>query len=358
MPYRIAIVGTGWRTEFFLRVIAALPERFALAGVVTRDPSGRRDWARPWGAPPLYDSLATLAAAEAPDGVVVSVPASLATKPVEEAAGLGLPLLRETPAGMNLEDLRRMWALSQSGARIEVAEQYPFQPLHASRLALMREGLIGAPRLAEVSVGHGYHAISLIRNYLGKESEAVDVSAFQDVLTGLEGPGRGGAPAEPKVVDQYLQWGRFRFADALGLYQFDFEQYFSPIRSSRLLVRGTHGEIRDLEVRTADERGRIALGRLERIQTGMEGNLEGMALREIQFQGRRVWANPFFPARLSDEEIAIAECLRRFAGHADPATPSSYSLAAACEDRYLDLLWEQARDSGETVQWEPQPWTH
>src|SRR5436190_18611347 len=42
-PYRFAIVGAGWRAEFFFRIAAALPERFHIAGLVVRDPEkGRR----------------------------------------------------------------------------------------------------------------------------------------------------------------------------------------------------------------------------------------------------------------------------------------------------------------------------
>lgn len=355
MPYRLAIVGTGWRTECFLRVIAALPERFALAGLVTRDPAARQEWAKPWGSPALYENLPTLVAGEAPDGVLVSVPASAATGAVEEAAALGLPVLRETPAGSDLGNLRRMWELHRSGARIQVAEQYPFQPMHAARLALIGEGLIGGPRFARVSVGHGYHAASLIRRTLGKRFEPVEVSGFQDTLTGLEGPGRGGPPSSPKLVDQYLQWGRFRFGDAIGFYEFDFEQYFSPIRSSHLLVRGTHGEICDQAVRWADKEGRYGRGLLERVQSGVDGSLEAPGLREIQFGGRQIWTNPFFPARLSDEEIAIATCLDQFANGETGSMGDS--LASACEDRYLDLLWEQSRDSGQQVSWEAQSWS-
>ena len=31
------IVGTGWRSEFFLRIAAACPDKFRVVGLVTRD---------------------------------------------------------------------------------------------------------------------------------------------------------------------------------------------------------------------------------------------------------------------------------------------------------------------------------
>ena len=37
------IIGSGWRTEFFLRIAKELPERFKVAGVVTRtEASGKK----------------------------------------------------------------------------------------------------------------------------------------------------------------------------------------------------------------------------------------------------------------------------------------------------------------------------
>ena len=38
---RFAIVGGGWRAEFYLRVAAAIPERFGVSGVLARDATKR-----------------------------------------------------------------------------------------------------------------------------------------------------------------------------------------------------------------------------------------------------------------------------------------------------------------------------
>lgn len=40
-PTPFAIVGAGWRAAFFLRVAGALPERFRVTGVLTRDATRR-----------------------------------------------------------------------------------------------------------------------------------------------------------------------------------------------------------------------------------------------------------------------------------------------------------------------------
>ena len=50
-PYRFAIVGAGWRTEFFLRIAAAIPERFRLEGLVVRDAAKGQRLTKQWGTP-------------------------------------------------------------------------------------------------------------------------------------------------------------------------------------------------------------------------------------------------------------------------------------------------------------------
>lgn len=122
-------------------------------------------------------------------------------------------------------------------------------------------------------------------------------------------------------------------------------------------MRGTHGEIRNREIPYSTDYPHTALARLERINAGEEGNLEGLTLREILFQGRALYRNPYPCVRLSDEELAVSTALRRMAHGVATRTPGAcYSLADACEDRYLDLLMERAIASGEAVRSEVQPW--
>ena len=61
-PVVFGIVGGGWRTEFFMRVVRALPERFAVAAVVVRDAERGRAFERAWGVPTVrgHDDLLRL----------------------------------------------------------------------------------------------------------------------------------------------------------------------------------------------------------------------------------------------------------------------------------------------------------
>ncbi|MEZ0295033.1 MAG: Gfo/Idh/MocA family protein, partial [Candidatus Methylacidiphilales bacterium] len=160
----------GWRAEFYLRIARDLPELFPLAGVVARRPEVRDRLAREWNAP-VFSTVEELLERTSPGFIVSSVPWA-ANLPLIESLNDssrtdgGVPVLSETPIAPELDNLRKVAALVRAGARIQVAEQYIFQPLHAARLALIASGKLGPVREANVSAAHGYHGISLLRHYL------------------------------------------------------------------------------------------------------------------------------------------------------------------------------------------------
>jgi hypothetical protein len=84
-------------------------------------------------------------------------------------------------------------------------------------------------------------------------------------------------------------------------------------------------------------------------------NLEGAYLKGILCGDSWVYCTPFAPGRLSDDEIAIADCLRKMSDYVDGG-PDFYSLPEACQDTYLGLMIGQAILSGDPVLAEAQPW--
>ena len=63
-----------------------------------------------------------------------------------------MPVLAETPPAPDLKGLIQLSKDLPGNARVQVAEQYPFQPLHAARLALARSGKLGEITQAQISV--------------------------------------------------------------------------------------------------------------------------------------------------------------------------------------------------------------
>jgi hypothetical protein len=354
-PYRFAVVGAGWRAGFYLRVVAALGERFQLTGVVTRSQERAEEVKRALGvdaSPSLHD----LSQAERHDFVVLSVPRSATVEWLEELTDAGLPVLCETPPAADLSGLHRVSELLARGARVQVAEQYQYQPLHAARLAVTDGGLIGDVSMASLSVCHDYHAFSLMRRHLKVTGEPAVIRAAVLRSTVETGFGTSGPRPARGTAEEVRTVSFVEFGDRFGVYDFAGEQYFSYIRSPRVGLRGSIGEIADRDVRRLTGLDEPVTQELRREQTGEEGDLGGYSLRGISLGDRWVYRNPFPGARLSDDEIAIATCMEHMGRYA-AGGPPFYGLADASHDHYLSLCLRQAAATGEPVRTEPQPWT-
>jgi predicted dehydrogenase len=348
------IVGRGWRSEFFLRIARELPDRFEIAGLVTRDAEVGRAVEQRWGIPTFRDAAA-LAAATSPEFVVVSVPREAAPDVIEELTRLGLPALTETPPAVDVESLLRVHRLTEGGALIQVAEQYHLSPLLRAQLAIASSGRLGRISYAMVAQCHDYHGISLIRRALGIgfEDARITASVFDSPLA--VGPGREGDPTEDTTVSAHQVSARLDFGDRLGIYDFADQQYFSWIRKNRIVIRGDRGEVADTEVRSLQDFRTPMFSEIRRVDTGEGGNLEGKYLRGILAGDRWEYTNTFAPGRLSDDELAIAECLARMSEYVHGG-PSFYSVAEAAQDHYLALLIAESVRTGAPVQSQRQAW--
>jgi predicted dehydrogenase len=344
---RFGVVGTGWRTEFFLRVARACPDRLACVGVVSRDPQGKAAWAAPYGVP-LFATIDELLA-QKPLFVVTSVPWEVNPHMIEALAAQGMPVLSETPPAPSVEWMTHLYRLIGQGAKIAVAEQFHLKPQHAARLAFAHSGKLGRISQAQVSIGHGYHGISLIRRFLGIGYENATITAHRFTAPLITPGGRGGAPDAEGTKESGQAIAVLDFGDRSAVFDFNDDQYFSPVRRQRLTVRGERGEIIDsTAVYMRDHLTPVTAG-FQRIDTG--GVLEG-----IQADGEWVYRNPLAPAPLDDEDVAVGDCLLKMADYADGGE-AFYPLAEACQDRYLDIMIWKSIESGQPVKTETQVWS-
>jgi hypothetical protein len=353
-PVTIGIVGASWRAEYFLRIAAALPERFTVAAVLVRTESSAGRVAERWGVRATTD-FDDFVSAASHDFVVVSTPWDVAPEMTRRLVAAGIPVLTETPPAPDVPALFDLWR-DLATAPVQVAEQYQFQPHHAARLAVAHSGLLGDVRRARVSVAHGYHGISLIRLALGVGFEPVAISAHTTVESIAATRGRGGFTAALDPIESVTSTAHLAF-DGGASAEFDFngEQYFSPIRSRQLILAGSHGELVNDDVAWISEPGEPRRARLEREATGIDGDLEGSFVRRILLRDDVLWLNRFAPARLNDDELAVAEVMHRMAVFTSTGE-AFYGLAEASHDHYLGMLVDEAAESGAPVRSGDVPW--
>ncbi len=228
-PTKFAIVGTGWRSEFFLRVAAELPGRFAVTGVHSRSAARREELARRFGTLAV-GSVEEAAKQGEPDFVIVAVPWPAAPEITQQIVELGVAVLEETPPAPDLPMMRALW--SRVGARdlVQVAEHNMFMPAHRARLRMVKEGLVGEPTSVQVTSNHLYHAVSIMRGLLDAGRGPTTVIA-NSVSTSLVEPiAFGGAFSDnPDPVPRTATLAILDFGGGrTGLYDFTENQWWNP----------------------------------------------------------------------------------------------------------------------------------
>lgn len=345
-----AIIGTGWRAEYFRRIGAAL-DGLECVGIVSRSAKD--------GLPvPVYLSLDECLRTAKPDFVVTAVPWTVNPALIAELVERGVPVLAETPPAPDLDGLRTLWGKAGSARLVQVAEQYSRMPAHAARLALVRSGVIGAPTRVDVSSTHLYHAVSLIRTLLGVDRAPATVRAVRTSAPLADPLSRAGwaDPVETKQASTILATISFD-GGGFGVYDFTDNQWHNQLLMRRLLVRGTLGELHDQDVvRLAADRT-IVRSSIVRRQTGYDLDLDGFDTDHITFGSDVLYRNPYQGLRFNDEEIAIGTLLADMAAWVEGSGPEPYPLADACHDHAIALAFDHAAETGTAVRVDDLPWS-
>ena len=241
---RFVVIGSGWRSEFHLRVAQAAPDRLQVVGVVTQSAAEGERITRGgvypvWRASPTRWRSGRSSSWQPCRGRRCRTWCASSSPP-------GSDVLAETPPAPDLEGLRSLWQDVGESGLVQVGEQYALMPGHASRLAVVREGVIGAATSVEVASTHLYHAVSLVRAFLDVDMDDTTVTArtFQaplaDPLT-FDGWVTDPQPSPRTTTIATLDFGDGR----MGLYDFVDNQWWNPLRRRRIVVRGSLGEIVD-----------------------------------------------------------------------------------------------------------------
>lgn len=334
--YRFIIVGSGWRALYYVRVAKALSLHFELCAMLCRTREKADRIAAEQG---IYTTTSIEECVEMkPDFVVVAVNKASIADVSKEWLKKRFTVLCETPASLELKTLHELWALHEQGAKLAVAEQYIFYPLYYDIDQVLRQEWIGDPYSAVVSLAHEYHGASLMRYFLREDMTAFKVTGKTFTFPTVETMSRYEQFTDGRIADKKRITAVFEFADGkVGWYDFDSEQYRSPIRHNYLNIRGPRGEIKD-----------------DKIYYLNQDNLPeatSLAITKQTIEG------------LTPDETAIAKVMYGVAAYAkgerdeggNLKTPY-YSLKNALQDCYMAILLQQALTTGETVESTKQPW--
>lgn len=314
---KYGIIGAGWRSEFYLRIAAFMPFSFKVSGVYVRDKQKQNEFAQKYNVP-IVDTLEKLLKTDY-DFIVSCVNKDNITDMIKTLTAKGIPVLSETPVTDGILE-----------GRVQVAEQFHFMPKNQAYKKIIGSGILGDVHQVQLSCCHDYHAASLIRFFLDTGFEMPNISEVSLIDPVTRYNGRAGYLKSPAVVPAEEKIKIFKFKDKTAVYDFSSEQYFSDIRNSRIVIRGTNGEI------TGNTCAYLKNGipqrfEIQRNAYGTEESLDGMCLFNITGNGEVLYTNPFPCSRLSDEEIAIATCLASMRQYIDTGK-AFYSVREAAFD--------------------------
>jgi len=343
-----AVVGAGWRAEFFTRLAKAIPGVECVGSIVrtARDSDL-----------PIYLSFDECIMKTKPDFLVASVPREVTPSIIRMAVAAGIPIMVETPPAADLDSLRSLWKdVGQSGL-VQIAEQYLRLPSHAARLAVVKAGAIGVPTQVQISSTHDYHAISLMRGYLGAGIGPVRVNAtaFNAPLQNPASRNDWNLESDPVMTQSRI--ATIEFDSTLsGLYDFTDNQWHNQLRFRRVIVRGSSGEINDDQVIKWIQPDNFVTAPIVRRQTGYDLDLDGYRTDHLSFNSEIIYKNPFSGQSWSDEEIAIAKMIQEMADWVANRGPAPYPLADGIHDHRVALAIQESLDKSCAITTEKEAW--
>lgn len=338
---KFALIGSGWRAEFYIRIAKLIPDRFQLTEVLIRDKEKGEQFAQKFGVK-VVNTLDELLSSN-PDYVVLSIKRGIVTDYLLDLIKKGIPVLCETPPGETVESLEQLWQQCvQHNAKVQVAEQYFLQPLYSAWLKVIQDGKLGELSNINISSLHGYHGVSMIRKMLGLSYENCTIIGKRFSFEVTDTIGREGMTFEGNISSYKRDRLTMEFENGKVAF-FDFSdpaQYHSFIRTRQLTVQGVRGEIDDLTVRYLTSDNVSVTQELNRIDLGRYNNQEWSHLG-IMLGEEFLYKNPFVNARLNDDEIAVASCMLKM-GEYVRSGQSFYSMEEALQDTYISLMMEEA----------------
>ena len=359
---KFIIIGSGWRSLYYVRAAKALPELFELCAMYCRTEEKARKIA---GEHHIHTTTSIEECMNyKADFVVISVNKESIAEVSMEWLKRGFTVLCETPAALDIETLNKLWDMHNRGYKLVVAEQYTSFPEYSALLNVIDQNIIGEPDCLNISLAHGYHGASLMRAFL-KIPTDMDFSVYARTykFPTTETMTRYESYKDGRIADKARTIAIFEFANGkVGIYDFDSEQYRSTIRKNTLKVQGSRGEIIDRTVYYLNEKNEPEISEIQIEKRLVETECDNPNLRRIEevtqisFENDIVYTPVFGLCNLAQDETAVASLMIRTAKYSRGNAAEPYPLKDALQDSYMAILLQRAIESGNKISSSEQVW--
>ena len=320
---KVAFIGTGrWATLQHLPVIRALRDHLELVCIYGRTPEKTTPLANEYQVPG-YTNLDEMFDRHPVDFCSAIANCSANYELASQVARRGYSCILETPIELDLKKAHALFELERThGVQIEISENGFRKPMERIARKLLDEGIFGRVMLAYSDLcGHGYHGISMLRNYIGFAAEPASVTAHDSTLA------TGGAAGEPTPR---VRLGIVEFKNhAVGLHSFGYSLPFEPsgVRKRFVAEKGwlaeTEGEFHD-----GKQLRKLELRRIGKQIEGVDVCQRVIASTSPEI----VWENPFAHLPLDDQMQSVASVVMSMARAVSEGVPAEYSLKSALMD--------------------------
>ena len=358
--YRFIIVGSGWRSLYYVRIAKALSSKLKLEAMLCRS-NEKAEMIANTHHIPTSASIEECVSLK-PDFVVVAVDKSHIAEVSMEWLEKGFPVLCETPAALDLETLNKLWTMHTKGHKLIVAEQYTHYPINIARKKILDRKLISDPDYLYLSLAHEYHGISLMRSFLDLGIDTpFSISGQSFLFPTVETLSRYERFTDGRIASKKRDLALFTFENnKVCLYDFDSEQYRSPIRNDSYKIQGSNGEILNdtLTYLNNNEtvKDSIVIKSHSADNDDTNPNLNHYeVIDQISYKDEILYSSPFTDCELSSDETAIAMMLLKM-GEYVSGGKEPYPLSEAFQDAYMAILLRQALKDNKKVISEKMIW--
>ena len=337
----IALIGAGGRgTAVRLSHILVMNDVFNLVAICDRDEEKARKIAAEHNVR-AYGRVQDLVQQETLDVAAVSTPGDSHHAICTYLAEHGVNIIVETPIAVTLPltDLI-IDAVERNGVKLEVAENYPRDPMHTMKRKMIDEGLIGdVLRVYSFFQTGGYHIMSSLRMMAAAEATRVTGIAMNTPIPCVN----------TSAIRQYTRedWSMCIIDFANGAVAFT---AYSALYHARALGRksttffqvdGTTGTIVENDVHLTTEQQRLNDGRatvypIKSIMKEVDG---GRILDrvEIETEPPVIWENPYPQYKVSPGSLAIIEEMDSIAQAVLNNQPTRYDAREGRKDMELQI---------------------